>query len=526
MAFADIAREVERLAKSIHDRAQEPATSIKENEELSTESPRVKTQQVVKVERVKGPITLPPEISFNEAIKQLERQRDYEDEVVNVLETIDAFPWDASNALVEVLAAKYGWVNAEPIPGFFGPKPPVFIATEIAPGVTKNVLQGRMSLPNVTGYIETDATIEEGRFTFMLNAQVKRAHEGEIREIASLVRQHLKTNSIYKGKGIRIAFTDADGDSLKPWLVKPRFMDLSAVKREHLVLVEEKMRQVNDYFFTHLIHREEALKANVPGKRGVLLAGKPGTGKTMTAYVAAQLATQHGITVFYCNSASDFPQVLKMAQQGPYPPALVICEDIERIFSGERDLKIDQLLNLLDGIESKGTDVKVCFTSNDPLSIQEAFKRAGRIDVMVDYEPPDAAAVGKLFRQYGVPDNVEIGHAAAMLAGHIPATIKEVVDRSKLSALARSGKAATMIISQADLELASKSMRDQIHMLYAEPKIEKSDLEKAATVMGDMIAGSIQHALLMDDAADSLKTLTTHAERKQKQNGHDEQKSV
>lgn len=136
-------------------------------------------------------------------------------------------------------------------------------------------------------------------------------------------------------------------------------------------------------------------------RRGLLLSGPPGNGKTSAcrwlweechrqrleyrivtpdAYQAARQS---------CNPAQAVKELFMVSKRG-----IVFFDDMDialrdRALSPERD---DQnvFLGAMDGIEAKEGVVYV-FTTNCPIDlIDPAFKRPGRIDLVLQFDPPDA----------------------------------------------------------------------------------------------------------------------------------------
>jgi SpoVK/Ycf46/Vps4 family AAA+-type ATPase len=72
----------------------------------------------------------------------------------------------------------------------------------------------------------------------------------------------------------------------------------------------------------------------VPLKRGVLLEGPYGTGKTLTAFVTAKKCVENGWTFIMLDRVAALKEALTFARM--YAPAVVFAEDIDRSVEGER----------------------------------------------------------------------------------------------------------------------------------------------------------------------------------------------
>lgn len=458
---------------------------------LADAAPQVAVAQIVNHGEQ---LTLPEGMSIPQAIDLLKRREKYEQEEMSLRASFDVFPWDGAHALDAVLIRKFGWSPAEATPGFFGPNPPELIEIEVGPGRTKSVPWGAFSLPGVEGLLHTDTDRKGGRVVFSLFAQVKRKDEPVIKSIFDEVRAELKKNSIYRGKAIKIRFYDDDGDKLN--MPEPKFMDTDSISEGMLVYPDEVMRSIETNLFTP-IRRVNELKANgIPVKRGVMLGGMYGTGKTLAATVASKLAVEAGVTYLYVPHADELAEAIDFAKQYQEPACVIFCEDIDRAVEGdERTVEMDDILNIIDGIDTKNSNIIVVLTTNHLESINPAMLRPGRLDAVIDVLPPDAHAVERLLRLYGgdaIDATTDLSAAAKVLDGRIPAVIAEVVKRAKLAQLRlqQPGQIVTKISEAALLE-AAETM--QAHLKLLDDRInsrapERPTLEAA---MHEVVQGAL-----------------------------------
>lgn len=433
-------------------------------------------------------LMLPNGMSIDDCIELLKRRKTFLEEKVKVQEVFDVFPWDGANAIDEVLTKKFGWSAATATPGLFGPNPPVLISIEVDFGKTKQVPWGGFSLPGVDGLLRTAVGEKDGHLAFALVAEVKRKDEALIKSIFDEVREYLKHNSIYKGKAIKMRFLDEDGDKLE--MPEPKFMDTSAISEDMVIYSDAVKSQIDINLFTPIKRVADCLKNKIAIKRGVLLGGIYGTGKTLAATVAAKIAVDNGITYLYIPRADELSHAIGFAKQNQSPACVVFCEDIDREMDGERTAEMDDILNVIDGIDSKSTNVIVVLTTNNLKGINPAMLRPGRLDAVIEVLPPDAKTVEKLLRHYGdkaIDKDTDLTAAAQSLDGEIPAVIAEVVKRAKLAQLAmqKPGVPVTKL-SEAALVASAESMASQLKLLkersnQQEPVI--SDVEEAFTAV-------------------------------------------
>lgn len=415
-------------------------------------------------------LVIPAGMTAKQAIELLQRRMKYDQEVVQETRTFDAFPWDGAVALDAVLTKLFGWTPAEAQRGFFGPIPPRTVSVEVGYGQVQQVPWGEFSLPTTDGgKLNTGVDRKNGRIVFQLSALVKRQDQDVIYRLFDAVEEHLHEHSIYRGKAIKIRFRDDDGDQLP--MPTPTFLDTSKIDVDGLIYSDGVMDAVKTSLFTPITRVQDCIDNGVPVKRGVLLGGTYGTGKTLAATVASALAEQHRITYVYCPRASELSDAIEFAKQYQSPACVVFCEDIDRAVNGDRTVAMDDILNIIDGIDSKKSNIITVLTTNDLDGINPAMLRPGRLDAVIEVTPPDAKAIEKLIRYYGgqaIRADEDLTEASEVLAkqGAIPAIVAEVVNRAKLAqiTLQEPGTPVRNITGQA-LTVSSETMAMQLNLL-------------------------------------------------------------
>lgn len=120
--------------------------------------------------------------------------------------------------------------------------------------------------------------------------------------------------------------------------------------------------------------------------RKLLLAGVPGTGKTMLCAAMAKLAISHGRIVVYVSGSdrdgASFEKIQRALQAvtAARYPVLLIVEEIDAYLQGDDKARV---LNVLDGVESPNNPegALLLATTNYPEVIDERIaKRPGRLD--------------------------------------------------------------------------------------------------------------------------------------------------
>ncbi|ANJ65343.1 putative ATP-dependent 26S proteasome regulatory subunit [Erwinia phage vB_EamP_Gutmeister] len=342
------------------------------------------------------------------------------------------------------------------------------------------------------GYIETGVRRKDGRIAFSINGMVKRKDEANIERLLDGVAEYLKVNSIYAGKAIKIRFLDDDGDVLD--MPEPKFLDTSFISRDMLVYSAEVEASIETNLFTPITRMADCIANDIPVKRGVLLGGPYGTGKTMAATVASRLAVDAGITYVYVPHSDELAYAIEFAKQYDRTAAVIFCEDIDRAVTGERSVAMDDILNILDGIDTKSSKIITVLTTNHLENINPAMLRPGRLDAIINVNAPDAEAVERLIRLYGkgtVAKDEDLAKAGKVLSGSIPAVIAEVVKRAKLVQLGlqEPGTKVESISGEAIYQ-AALTIQDQVDLLK-----EMSSKKVVEPTFNQVMGGALAVAL-------------------------------
>jgi ATPase family associated with various cellular activities (AAA) len=227
-----------------------------------------------------------------------------------------------------------------------------------------------------------------------------------------------------------------------------RFLDRPEVGRDQVILPAAVLGDIEEQVLGVARHAGRLLASGQHLKRGVLLHGAPGTGKTHTiGYLLGQLP---GVTVVVISGT-----VLELVAEAcsvarTLQPSVVVVEDVDLIAEqrgagpiGAHPL-LFQLLNEMDGL---GADLDVTFllTTNRPDLLEPALaQRPGRVDHAALLPLPDAAARRRLLRLYQGSLELDLADPDAVITrteGVTASFIKELLRRAALRA-AREAPAA------------------------------------------------------------------------------------
>jgi transitional endoplasmic reticulum ATPase len=427
-------------------------------------------------------LIIPEGMDIKAAIQLLRRRAEYLDAYVDINEKFDVFPFDGAYALSQVIIERYGWAEGKPIQSMFGETKPQVFKIPSSPTEKVDVPWGQFELPNIDGSLTTGVDRgPAGRGIFTLSAQVKRKDEPTIRALFDDLRGYLQHNSLYRGKAIKLRFRDEKGDPIP--MPEPEFMDVANVNPDGLLLNRDLEASIRANLYTPITRVKDCIANGIKVKRGILLGGKYGTGKTLAATVAAHLAQTHGITYVYTPRADELGDAIAFAKQYQSPACVVFCEDIDRQVTGARTVAMDDILNVLDGVDNKQDNIITVLTTNHLDNVNQAMLRPGRLDAIIDVVAPDADTAERLVRFYGgdsIAEGEELGSVGETLNGQIPAVIEETVKRAKLFQLALLDRGhAVADISAEALQQASVTMTTQIALLADTVEEEAPELDRA-----------------------------------------------
>jgi cell division protease FtsH len=231
---------------------------------------------------------------------------------------------------------------------------------------------------------------------------------------------------------------------------KVTFADVAGIEE-----AEDELTEVVD--FLRNPDRYRRLGGRIP--HGVLLAGLPGTGKTLLARAVAGEAD----VPFYSLAASEFVEAIvgigaarvrdlfQVAKANA--PAIVFIDELDAVgrartsglsgFSGgndEREQTLNQILTEMDGFDS-ATKVIVIGATNRPDVLDRALLRPGRFDRRVVVQPPDRDGREAILRVHtrGVPlaPDVDLARIAATTPGMVGADLANLVNEAALTAARR-----------------------------------------------------------------------------------------
>ena len=285
------------------------------------------------------------------------------------------------------------------------------------------------------------------------------------------------------GKGGAFSFGKSRARLMDKETNKVTFADVAGCDE-----VKEEVQEIVDYLKSPT--RYQSLGGRVP--HGILLAGSPGTGKTL---LAKAIAGEAGVP-FFSISGSDFVEtfvgvgasrVRDMFEQAKKnAPCIIFIDEIDAVgrqrgaglggSNDEREQTLNQLLVEMDGFESNHTVIVIAAT-NRPDVLDPALQRPGRFDRQVVVPLPDIRGREQILKVHvkKVPldESVDLSSLARGTPGFSGADLANLVNEAALFA----GRRNKIKVDQSDFEDA----KDKIYMGPERRSMVMHEDEKRAT---------------------------------------------
>ena len=182
--------------------------------------------------------------------------------------------------------------------------------------------------------------------------------------------------------------------------------EVEEIKLEDLKGLDEVIRQLEIDVITPLENPEMALEFGMKPKRGVLLYGSPGTGKTSVGKALAHRLKSKFFLIdgtIISGTGNFYREVHRiMAFARNNAPSIVFIDDCDLLLENGRDDGFYRyLLTLLDGLESKANqNITVIMTTMQLSSIPDALIRSGRVELWLEMKLPNKAARADILNTY------------------------------------------------------------------------------------------------------------------------------
>ncbi|HYO40561.1 MAG TPA: ATP-binding protein [Nocardioidaceae bacterium] len=244
------------------------------------------------------------------------------------------------------------------------------------------------------------------------------------------------------------------------------FLPRPAVSADQVVLPAETLAMIRRQVVGIAEHREQLLAARQHLKRGLLLYGPPGVGKSHTVRYLTSELTGTTIILLTGDALGSIGTACSVART--LQPAMVVVEEVDLI-AEDRDMYdggqplLFSLLNEMDGL-AEDADVVFLLTTNRAGVLERALAaRPGRVDQAVALELPDRDARRRLFELYRGDLVVDDSRLDSLIerTEHVTASfLKELLRRAALIAADAGDPGASLQVSADQLDAALEELFD------------------------------------------------------------------
>jgi len=274
----------------------------------------------------------------------------------------------------------------------------------------------------------SDRLFQKGKLEVMAkNRQTAERFHSQLRKIR-------RKESIYRGHIISLGVKDHRS-------LQVLFHHLPMISRNDIVLPTGLLERIERQSLGFANHSEKLLAAGRHLKRGILLHGKPGTGKTLTAMYLAREMANRTVILLTGRSLALIEQSCALARL--LQPSMVVLEDVDLVAEertrteGRATPLLFELLNQMDGLQDDA-DILFVLTTNRPDILEPALAaRPGRIDQAFEVPLPNRESRERLFGLYGKGLKQTIENTDKFIEkteGASPAFIRELFRKAALFA--------------------------------------------------------------------------------------------
>jgi len=263
--------------------------------------------------------------------------------------------------------------------------------------------------------------------TFYVNKKNKHA----VSDLISAIRFYMKDHNYFRGEKLKVV----DGCLFE-------FLEYPKLSFDEIVLDPVFKEELTLNLLFPIKNEALCKEFSIPWRRGVLIGGEPGTGKTKLSKVLCNVldCTVLWVSTESIGQAWEMKQVFEGARL--LSPTLIIFEDVDFLGTDreiDRNPILGELLNQLDG-NSPNYGIFVLASTNRPNLLDRALaNRPGRFDLKLELTKPDLEARKKLIKLFIIGKTLDPSLNLERLAedtqGLTGSHIQEVITYGMLDAL-------------------------------------------------------------------------------------------
>ncbi len=214
--------------------------------------------------------------------------------------------------------------------------------------------------------------------------------------IANMSAYFNKNNDVYEYFKVFIPSPKGHWDLISK--NKKRSIDTVFIKNK-----DEIIKDIDEF----LSSEEDYQTFGHPYKRNYLFFGPPGNGKTS---LISAIASQYNLDIYLMSfSVNITDEIFKKLISSLPINGLLVFEDIDGLFDEKekKQISISTVLNIMDGLAKKNRLMTI-MTTNHYDRLSEAFKRAGRVDMSVEFDIASIDSFNQIIQFFCKYKNVDM----------------------------------------------------------------------------------------------------------------------
>lgn len=285
-------------------------------------------------------------------------------------------------------------------------------------------------LPDVGCVIGIEAR-ESIMYSPGISAYVTADHQVQAREVLDRLAERANALNPYRGKAVRA--TDNQGLTLS-------ILDLPATATRDMIIAPDSVWAEIDLGVTAVRDRHAMLNTHGLGaRRGVLLCGPPGTGKSaISAVLARELVGQFTVIYVEAKAGAQLLTAVVDEAQRLGGPVLLVLEDVD-LWCRDRKTDGHGLSELLQAMDIRPeARILTLASTNDAATLDKAAVRTGRFDSIIEVDYPTTADAARILAALirGIPGSQNVDSTtviAALPEKSSGSDIREIVRRAMLA---------------------------------------------------------------------------------------------
>ena len=368
-----------------------------------------------------------PGVKYADCLDYIQNEIDQSKKMARFNYKIPCFKNDGIYQLNQAISEVFGSVVSKEDNSPSGDSNVSTVDITLADGTRVKAPYGDICLPSLGEDSIISIDYNTSTHTLLVTGRCQFRFSSMIDDVIEATKRNISTNSIYKGQALEI--TDIN---------EPTILDLSGAEKQ-LMILSDKLKYDLRPIRARLLNPDKCIEKGIPLKFGVLMSGPYGTGKSLLAFKLAKEALDNGWMFFYLKDPKLLAEALRMAKiiDKSGHGAVIFTEDIDQVTRGDRDAAMQDILNTLDGGDTKDMNVIAMFTTNHIELIEPTFLRGKRIGTIISMGPLDAKTAEEFIREsfkigcYTISDDLTEVCQLIEQSKIVPAFMAEIIEKVK-----------------------------------------------------------------------------------------------